>query len=241
MLYTLALTGLVSVGVALYDFIALNINGTGIATYGYWLTLQVIGFAGLLALLLIDVKVWYRLGIVIGIFAIFTIYHEIGSNSVLLDVVADGGFFGGFGFAVIVIVATIIGELYYKNKETLYISAGILTALSIPAFFLCTVNKGSVSPSFIIIGLAISAIAYIIFDLFNFYKPKFDFLGMYGKNPLLLYMLEFGFVGGLTQFLPETMVKTAPIWLAIIWLVVVTAVLTTIAWLLSRKQKVVKF
>ena len=45
------------------------------------------------------------------------------------------------------------------------------------------INKGSVSPSYVIITAFISLVAFAVYDAFNFYKSRFDPLACTARTP----------------------------------------------------------
>ena len=81
-------------------------------SFGYWVTLHHIGLAGLLVLPIVVfdyVKKSNKAKIISSIilFGLYTIFHEMDlnsdvftSNRELIDVIADGGFIGGFAWAI---------------------------------------------------------------------------------------------------------------------------------------------
>ena len=238
-LYVLALTGVVTLMALIRDFAVLSENPTN-HTFGYWFILQSIGLPGLITLFVIDKNIWKRLLWTVGFFTVFTIYHEAG-NQAVVDAMTHGGLMGGLAWTTILLVGTIIAELYSKNKNSLYICTGILAPIAIASFFIFGINPGSISPGFVIITATLCSIIFIVFELFNFLKLKhFDFLAIWGKNPLLLYILEFALIGSIVKLCPDSLIEQAPVWLALIWLIGLTAVLTGIAYLLHRKKKVIK-
>lgn len=101
------------------------------------------------------------------------------------------------------------------------------------------INKGSVSPSFVIITIFISLLAFAIVELFSFYKFSFDPFMWWGRNPILLYCLEFGLVGGITVA-GESFFKTASAPIAIIIVFAMAALLTAIAYICNKKKIIIK-
>lgn len=98
-------------------------------SFGYWRTLHHIGFAGLLVLpiVVVDyVKKSNKAKIISSIilFGLYTIFHEsdlnsdaFTSNRELIDIIADGGFIGGFGWAIQLLIFMIFANVYFKNKN----------------------------------------------------------------------------------------------------------------------------
>ena len=101
------------------------------------------------------------------------------------------------------------------------------------------INKGSVSPSYVIIATFISLFAFFIFDLFNGFMPKFDPLRWWGKNPILMYCIEFAVIGGLNAALGDFF-KNASAPVASVIIAVVIVALTYLTYILDKKNIIVK-
>ncbi len=236
---SLALLGLMNMGIAFVDFVALcgDINAS---TYGYWVTLQNIGMACLIALPLIEAKNWIRFLVAGIIFVGYTIFHQIGDNQALLDVVVHGGFIGGFGWGAMLIFDLFVVELYNKQNKWIYLATVALFAFVgvWSTMWFGSINLGSCSPSFILVGVGLSGLIFTIFHLTDkLPHGKFDPFVWWGKNPLLMFLVEFFVIGSFTSFAPDTMLENAPVWLGIIEGIVAIVLLTTIAWLLSKPKK----
>ena len=210
---------------------------------------------------------YLRLVCGVALLGIFALFHETDlpndlfpSNLALVDEVADGGFIGGFAWGAMLIIYLFFAEEFKNRKNkalppvSFFIYAAVTAAVIIGVYatlpdgttayagalsrFL-PINKGSESPSFIIITGFISLFAYYIFDLFNFYKAKFDPLAWWGKNPILMYCIEFGFVGAINVAL-EDFFKTASYPVSALIVLAMTALLTFIAYILDKKKIIIK-
>ena len=102
------------------------------------------------------------------------------------------------------------------------------------------INKGSISPSYLIVSLFISSFMFMVVDLFKNIKFKFDFFEIWGKSPILMYILDFFVVGACTSLLGDNLIKNAPIWLACLESIILIGILTIIAINLYKKKKVIK-
>ena len=210
---------------------------------------------------------YIRLACGAGLLILFAIFHEtdlpgdlFNSNLELVDEVADGGFIGGFAWGAMLIIYTFFAEQFgnRKNKKlpplsfciyALVVAAVIaivygtlpegLTGLAGALSDVLPINKGSESPSFIIITGFISLLGFYIFELFNFYKGKFDPLAWWGKNPILMYCIEFGFVG-IINVVFEDFFKTASYPVSALIVTAMTALLTFIAYILDKKNIIIK-
>ncbi len=92
---------------------------------------------------------------------------------------------------------------------------------------------------YVLVSVALGLIIFNIFDLFNFYKAKFDPLSWWGKNPILLYCIEFAVIGGLTVAF-EDFFHAASTAVSAIIVITVTAALTLLAYFLDKKNIVLK-
>jgi uncharacterized integral membrane protein len=265
-----AFVGIVGVVVAAVNAV-MFVTGKTSHSFGHWVVLHHIGFAGLFALPFALMKGrrghWLRLVCGVVVLALFAVFHEsdlpndlFNSNRELIDEVADGGFIGGFAFGAMLILYMFFAE-EFRNRKNKYlpplafgvfalVTAGVLTGvfLTLPegtaswagalSSFL-PINKGSESPSYVIITGFISLLAFYIFELFNGLKIAFDPLAWWGKNPILLYCIEFAVIGGLNAALEDTF-KTLPYLPAAAVVIVVTAALTVLAYILSKKKIIIK-
>lgn len=266
--YIVVAYGVFGVVLAAVNSVMLISGKTG-DSYNHWVVLHHIGFAGLVALpfAMLDGKHATPVRFVGGsaILALFTAFHEASfswtefpNNMELVDKVADGGFIGGFAWGAMLILYLAFSDLYYKGrKQFVYglvclfavaasITAGVFAALpentktwagAISTFL--PINKGSVSPSYVIIATFISLFAFFIFDLFNGFMPKFDPLRWWGKNPILMYCIEFAVIGGLNAALGDFF-KNASAPVASVIIAVVTVALTYLTYILDKKNIIVK-
>lgn len=263
----LIVAGVAGVVIAFVNFIML-VTGKTKDSVGYWLVLHHIGFAGLVALPFALVKgkkgTITRFIAGFGMLGLFTLFHEgdlandlFANNLELVDCVADGGFAGGFAWGAMLLLFTAFADLYYESKKQFLVAtaiylvpvaallAGIFKTLpEIDTFAgamstFMPINKGSVSPSFVLISVALGLIFFNIYDAFNFYKGKFDPLAWWGKNPFLLYIIEFAAIGGLTAALGGFF-ETANVAVSAIIVIVTATLLTLLAYILDKKNIILK-
>lgn len=209
---------------------------------------------------------WIRLAAGVGLLVLFAIFHEgdiandmFENNLKLVDEVADGGFIGGFAWGAMLLIYLFFAEEFRnrKNKYLPPLSFGIFTVVTaalVVAIFktlpecdtwagalstFLPINKGSVSPSFVIIASWLSLFGFYVFELFNGLTLKADFLAWWGKNPILMYCIEFAVIGGLNAALEDKFkVASVPVSIAII--VAVGVALTLTAWILDKKKIIIK-
>ena len=207
--------GILNIIITSIDF-AYVLAGEGIK-YNYWLVLQDIGFSILIALPFIKLKPWRKFLVASIIFIAFSIYHQIGDNSQILDIFVHGGIIGGFGWGAMLIFC-IVGLMCTQ--------------------WLGDITMGTCSPTFILVGVGFPGIVFSFFTLFDkFNNYKFELFVWWGKNPIIMFLIEFFVVGLYNSFMPESALAGAPVWLAIIEGVLAIAILSTFAYLLSRMKK----
>ena len=202
------------------------------------------------------------------LFIIFTIYHELPLNAkgiknvILIDYITDGGFIGALAYSSLLLMYTVLADIYNKDRNKF---RKIVFVILIPVMLLIIyvmytfnaydgsnrlftagtneyfmINKGSISPSYLIVSLFISSFMFMIVDLFKDIKLKFDFFEIWGKSPILMYILEFFVVEACTSLLGDNLIKNAPIWLACLESFILITILTIIAINLHKKKKVIK-
>ena len=265
-----AFVGVVGVVVAAVNAV-MFVAGKTASSFGHWVVLHHIGFAGLFALpfALMQGKRGHWLRLICGtvVLALFAVFHEgdlandmFNSNRELIDEVADGGFIGGFAFGAMLILYMFFAEEFRKRKNK-YLpppAFGVFALVAAAVLFgvfrtlpegttswagalssFLPINKGSESPSYVIVTGFISLLGFYIFELFNGLKLGFDPLAWWGKNPILLYCIEFAVIGGLNAALEDTF-KTMSYLPAAAVVVIVTAALTVLAYILSKKKIIIK-
>ncbi len=259
--------GVYGIIVALVNFIML-VSGKTADSLGHWLVLHHIGFAGLVALPFALIKGKYdniiRLLGGFALLGVFGLFHSgdlnndlFGSNRELVDCVADGGFIGGLSWGAMLVIFLAFSDMYMKNKKNFFIASAIYTvpvAAVVAGIFatlpegsgwiganstFMAINKGSVSPSFVLVSVFISLLAFIIVELFSFYKSEFDPFMWWGRNPILMYCLEFGLVGGITVAGGDFF-KNASMPVAILIVAAMAVLLTAIAFVCNKKKIIIK-
>ena len=234
----LSCMGIMNIIITTIDFINI-FNDFNAFRYNYWVTLQGIGFAILVALPFVKSKSWVKfLGASI-IFIAFTIFHQIGNNTEWLDVIVHGGVVGGFGWGAMLIFDMFIADLYFKNKSNALVSSILFCAIGVFLIqWLGNINMGSCSPTFILVSVVLCGLIFFVFDILDkFHKSNFDPLVWWGKNPIIMFLVEFFVIGVYTTVMPESMLAGASWYLALIQGIVAVVVLTLIAYGLSKSKK----
>lgn len=239
-------------------------------SFGYWVTLHHIGLAGLLVLPIVVfdyVKKSNKAKIISSfiLFGLYTIFHEADltsdvftSNRELIDVIADGGFIGGFAWAIQLLIFMIFADIYFKNKSAFKraVAFSSLPIAGLVCLILITlpdntvswagaisdflpICKGSVSPSYILISSYISLLIFCIFDITSGYCGKFDPLVWWGKNSILMYIIEFCLFGGIGILLSNHFSNISPI-ISFIEAMLSLVILMLIGYWLNKTGKVFK-
>jgi predicted acyltransferase len=205
-----------------------------------WGVLQAIGVAGLVTLIVIRLPAWARL--LIGL-ALLTGYQFLLERFWLAKVLASphGGLYGALAWSAMLILATVLGDLFHQQRRAHW-NLALASALAVLVAFgltLCfPVSKNRVSAPYVLLSLGLSGLLFSAFHIFvEHFKWKANLLVMWGRNPLVLYVLHLLLLGFVA--LPEVpgWYRSAPLWLVIVQGIVLLGVLTLIAWGLDRKQK----
>ena len=198
-----------------------------------WGVLQSIGAAGLLTLAVIGCPTWTRLGIGLGLLAVYQLLLDHFWLELVLSS-QHGGLPGTLSWTAILILSTVLGDLFHnpeRKKNFPWASLGfLLGGLALAA--LVPVSKNRISASYDLITVGFSGLAFSIFYLANF---RLDFFSAWGQNPLLLYLLSFLVTGiFVLPGVPWWYIQ-APWWLIGVQLLIL---ITTLSWLaLNWKSK----
>jgi predicted acyltransferase len=154
-----------------------------------WGVLQAIGAAGLLTLIVIWLPTGPRLFVGLALLALY----QTLLDCCWLDLVLGsqhGGLIGSLSWAALLILATVMGDIYQEPGQQRYfpwISLALLAGGFLLAF-LVPVSKNRVSATYDLITLGFSGAIFSVF-----YRAKFNlgFFSAWGRNPLLLYLAAF--------------------------------------------------
>ena len=152
-----------------------------------------------------------------------------------------GGMEGALAWSGMLILSTVIADLWRRSRvselgaawpSAVALGAGLLLSLTAP------VSKNRVSASYVLVSLGASGLLFALVLLaVNRLRLRPACLRWWGLNPLLLYIMHY-------LLLALVVLPDAPWWhvQAAIPLVVaqaafIIAVLSVIAWLLSRREK----
>jgi len=202
-----------------------------------WGLLQAIGFAGLITMVFIRVPM--RLRWIPGV-VLLAVYQVLLDRFWLTGVLqaTHGGLEGALGWGAMMILATVLGDVFHDASTRKWfpdISIGMLLA-GLALALLVPVSKHRISASYVMITLGGSG---IVFWLFHVVEERVGrtirLLTMWGRNPLVLYVLH-GLLLGLFVMpdAPGWYVQ-APGWLVVVQAMALVGILSGIGWLLDRK------
>jgi len=235
----IALLGAVTIVVGFIDFIMITAQVSGYSTLNYWMVLQSLGWAGLLVLPIINFNLKIRSIIALTLVVIYTIYYNFLGGQTVVNAITQGGFVGGFGWAMLIALGSVFMELFAISKKAAYLATLGITIIAIAMYFALPIAKHGVrpDPTYLIVALALSCITFLLFDLTDFISIKFDPLSWWGRYPILLYLLEFAIIGLFIQLAPDAIVADAPLWLGILIVATFIVAFTLVVYFLSKKNK----
>jgi len=207
-----------------------------------WGVLQAIGMAGLITLIVIRLPSGYRWIIGAGMLVVY----QLVLDHFLLDLTLrspHGGLFGSLDWAAMMILGTALADLFHAEgrlKKAFPWASLVVLAVGIGLAFLLPVSKHRVSASYVLISLGISALLFLAFHwLVERFNWQGRFLVVWGRNPLVLYFLHYLLIG--IVFIPgiPEIYEQAPLWLALIEMVVLVGGISAVAYWMDRKGIVI--
>jgi predicted acyltransferase len=204
-----------------------------------WGVLQAIGAAGLVTLLFIRWGSWQRL--LLGLL-ILAAYQFLLDRFWLENVLASphGGMLGSVSWAALLILSTVLADLYHRRDRWFYSVLAASTLSIVLALVLSTwfpISKNRVSPSFVLLSLGLSGWFLCLFHLLvERLGWNLNLLVMWGRNPLLLYVLHLLLQGLLTLPFKAVWGAAEPPGLVFIQISLLLVVLSYIARLLDRRK-----
>jgi predicted acyltransferase len=204
-----------------------------------WGVLQSIGVAGLFCLAFIQLKPVPRM---FAGLALLTAYQFMLDRSMLEAVLntPHGGIFGAISWSAMLIMVSGLGDLKERGLKAYTLGSLAVSVLAVFAAFLTPISKNRVSASFILLTLAISAWLYLAIELLTRNWKTRGALCWVGENPLGLYVLHMLMLGLLAVPQNPHWYAGAPVWLVAVQLTVFLGILIAVAYLLHRKNIVIK-
>lgn len=205
-----------------------------------WGVLQAIGVSGLICLAFIRTNTCVRLvagGALLCVYQI--ILNRLGPDLVLQS--SHGGFLGAMSWGAMMIIATAMADFRRKGTWPFVACCASLAAVSVISVFLSPISKNRVSPSYVLIALTISCIAFFLFDIgTRLFKGHAGFFCWWGENPLTLYVLHLVLLALIVLPSARWWYSGAPVWLSAIQLSAMLAMLSLAAWWLHKRRLIIK-
>ncbi len=210
-----------------------------------WAALPAIGLAGMVTFTFIGFP--RRVRLLLG-FALLVSYQIALGSTVIVQGVAviignwnysdvHGGFIGGLGYGIMMILGTVVGEAIEEKRMTDFLwFGGLFTAAGVASHSIWGISKDHVTGPFILISLGLASLTF--YAVWYFYDHRqlthgsSRFLQPQGKNSLLLYLLH-----GLLVLIAQTLLP-ADAFLGFVLLVAVglIAAIWGVAVYMDRKQ-----
>jgi len=222
---------------------AISFSASGISFS--WGVLQAIGFAGIFTLFFIDFRILVRfiISIYLLIFYQFFSIPELiidGNTIVLSELILNGshgGFIGGFGWAILMLMTTVIGELFEKKDLKKIIIFGILfSTVGVILAFVFGISKRRVNTSYITLSIGLGCILFcilwVIYENKELTHKRSIIFQTQGRNAFTLYVFH-GILFIITMLLiPESIGW----WIVLIIGFVNMLIIWLVAFILDRKK-----
>jgi hypothetical protein len=213
----------------------LSAGGTSVADQpSDWGVLQAIGVAGLICLPLIRLPAWLRFAIG-GV--LLVAYQVVLETWALPGVLGSdhGGFVGAVSWGALLVVATAVADVWRRGMRDYGICCALLVVTGIASALLVPLSKNRVSLSYVLLTLAIAAVAFLVVDLISRLAPaRPGFLSWWGENPITLYVLHLLLLGLVVLPPVPAWYAEAPLWLTGVQLAAILVIVSLVAWRLHR-------
>ncbi len=204
-----------------------------------WGVLQAIGAAGLVTLCLIRLPAWVR--VLIG--ALILIGFQWMLDHFWLDTVLTsphGGLLGSISWSAMLLLATAFSDLFFRGPEgtrRLIRGSALLVLAALALTFWVPISKNRVSLTYVLLSLGLSGLIFSACHiLVEQFKLRSRLVVLWGRNPLILYVLHLLLIG--IVFLPDipSIYAQAPGWLVTLEAFILLGGLTWAAWRLDKKK-----
>lgn len=205
-----------------------------------WGVLQAIGAAGLICIIFIRFNWAVRL--VLGVLLLCA-YQFILNSWALGQVLSSvqGGFWGTLSWGGMLILATVMSDMWRRGMKPHILSCSIAAALGAASAFLEPVSKNRVSISYVFITLAVSGFVYLLFQIGSHrVKLPAGFLCWWGENPITLYILHLMILGCFELPAVAWWYADASAWLMALQLILLFGALSAVAFAMHRRRLIIK-
>jgi predicted acyltransferase len=220
-------------------FIGLGAIFGGVGVYfvqgADWGVLQALGVAGLMALVVIRLKTVWRAFFAFACLAIYQCLITFWfSEQVLAHL--HGGILGAISWGALLILATVLIELYAQKKQYMVFAVLLLALGGLALSPIAPISKNLVSASYICVSLALCGTIFWLVDALERWfhlEERRDFLCDWGENPLVLYLAHYALIG---LFHIPNYWFDLPVWVSLTRTAVMLILLNKIASVLHRKN-----
>ena len=203
-----------------------------------WDTLQNIGLAGLMALPFVKFDKWGRLIIVSITFVVMTVLMQNGLFP-LANKILEGGIFGGFSWAGILLLGSVFAELKDDKRYWIMSSLMLLISVVLIVAFGFTAAKRGCTPVYALFCASISSMIWGGLNFLNNCKPKFSFFAIWGSNAILTYVLTL-VISMLFGGLLETQMASLHPAAAVVIVLAILGLFTLMNWYLRKKNRYIR-
>ena len=203
-----------------------------------WGLLQALGAAGLLALPVIRLPAGWRVGVGLGLLAVY----QAGLNCCWLEAVRNAphnGPWGALSWGALLILATVLADWYHdpaRRWTTMPWAALAALLAGLAAAVVIPISKARASASYILISLGLSAVIFLGFQVLSERGLRAPILSAWGRNPLVLYLLH-GVLLGVFALPPVPgWYVDAPLWLVALQAATFVIILSWIGWWLDKRR-----
>lgn len=201
-----------------------------------WGVLQAIGIAGLICLIVIRLPTLARFLIGAALLAGYQLVVGLWALPLVLGSV-HGGFVGAIAWGALLTLATAAADIWRFGRAAQLICCAVIAAVGAASVLVVPLSKPRVSLSYVLITLAVAAVAYLVVDLASRIGTGTPgVVSWWGENPLALYLLHLLLLGVVELPGVPALYADAPPWLAAAELAVILAALTLAAWWLHRRR-----
>ena len=225
--FVLRYLSLIGIGAIITAGSALVDRSTG------WGVLESLGIAGLITLIFIRLPTSARF--LVGIL-ILAVYQYFLDTAMLESVLSSGhgGFFGAISWSALLILSTALSDIWRRGMTPYVLSSVCISLMATVSVLLIPVSKNRVSLSYILLTLALSALAFLLIKTSSrATAQKKGVLCWWGQNALTIYLSHLLLLAPIG--LPEVdwWYVDVPVWLMLLQLTCILTLLSILAKRLS--------
>lgn len=201
-----------------------------------WGVLQALGVAGLICLAFIRLGTAARFAI--GV--VLLVAYQLLLDAFMLPAVlasVQGGLFGSVSWSALLVLSTAVADVWRKGLVPYGLCCAALAAVGMASLVIAPISKNRVSLSYILISLAVSALALLAVDLGSRTAPRRPgAFSWWGESALALYLTHLVLLALVVLPGIPFWYTDAPAWLAILELALILGALTWFAWWLHGRK-----